>query len=155
MPQPRMKSGERRERLLKIMEGLHSRARTQADFTAQMVAEVEGVSATLVYRLVGEEFKELRGRLPGRRRSPSSVNAELRLENERLRERIRQLEAERESEIRSAIAGANEIFERLDEDNRRWRGRCEMLEKRLKEKGFVVVELPDPGGKGGNDPATD
>lgn len=143
MPQPRMKSAERRNHLLKIMYDLHSRARTQADFTAQMVAEIEGISSVLVYRLAGKEFKELRGQLPGPRRSSSSVNVELRRENKKLQERVRQLEAERASDIQTAVAGANEIFERLDEDNRRWRSRCELLERRLNEKEFVVVELPD------------
>jgi hypothetical protein len=135
-----MKSGERRERLLKIMGDLHSRARTQADFTAEMVAEIEGISTVLVYRLVGPEFKELRGQLPGPRRSPSTAYAELKLENERLKARVRELEAERAITVQTAIAGAHEVFERLDEDIRRWRSRCEMLERRLQEKAFIVVE---------------
>lgn len=144
MPQVRKKKAERHQQLLKIMQDLYSSSRTQADFTVDKIAEEAEVSSVIVYRLIGPEFKELRGLLPGSRRSPSSVNAELRRELESAREEISKLKAERKSDIEDAIAGINEVVEELDGENRRLRSRCDLLEQRVQEKGFVVVEVPSP-----------
>lgn len=144
MPQIRKKKAERRAQLLKIMKDLYSPSLTQADFTVDKIAEKAEISSVIVYRLIGPEFKEMRGQLPGPRRSPSSVNAELRRELESARKEIRKIKAERKSDIEDAIAGINEVVEELDEENRRLRSRCDLLEQRLQEKGFVVVEVPSP-----------
>jgi hypothetical protein len=144
MTQTRKKKAERRKQLLEIMRDLYSPSLTQADFTVDKIAEEAKVSSVIVYRLIGPEFKELRGQLPGPRRAPSSVNAELRRDLEGLREEIRKIKVERKSDIEDAIAGINEIVEELDEENRRLRSRCDLLEQRLQEKGFVVVEVPSP-----------
>lgn len=136
-----MKTVERTRQLSNIMHEIYAQAKVQADFTAEMIAERGQVSAVRVYRLIGSEFKELRGKLPGPRRSPSTVEAELRAEIVKLKEQIKSLKAERERDIQDAIAGLVEILESMDAENRALRAENELLKSRSQE-GVVVVRLP-------------
>jgi hypothetical protein len=137
-----MKSAERREQLLRIMNELFLTARVQADFTASVIAEKANVSMVLVYRLIGTEFKELRGRLAGPRRSPSTLDAALRREIAGLRKQLGILKAQHETDIREAVAGAIRVIEEVEEENRRLQNRCEQLERRLNENELVVIHVP-------------
>jgi hypothetical protein len=136
-----MKTVERTSQLSNIMHEIYAQAKVQADFTAEMIAERGQVSTVWVYELVGSEFKELRGKLPGPRRSPSTVEAELRGKIVKLEEQIKSLKAEREKDIQDAITGMAEILESMDAENRALRVENELLKRRSKE-GVVVVRLP-------------
>jgi hypothetical protein len=136
-----MKTADRIKQLTIIMRELHAQAKVQADFTAEMIAKRGKVSVVRFYRLIGSEFKELRGQLPGPRRSPSTVEAELRDEIVKLQKQIRSLKAEREKDIQDAITGLVEILESMDAENRDLRAENELLKSRSKE-GVVVVRLP-------------
>jgi hypothetical protein len=121
------------------MKDVHAQAITQEDFTADVIAEKAGVSLTWVYSLVGEEFKELRSKLKGKRRSPKSLLSELRTENKELRRLLRNAEAAAKSVVSADVAEAIKHIELLEEESRMLRARVAMLERRLKESEQIVV----------------
>ena len=63
----RMSATERRAQLLTIMQEIHAKAQSQADFTAAKIAQAAGISTVMLYRLVRPEFQTLRSELPGSR----------------------------------------------------------------------------------------
>lgn len=138
----RMSSDKRREQLLQVMGAMFEKAHTQADFTAKKVVDEAGVSAVLLYRLVGEKFKELRSQLDGPRRPKGTVIAKLKAQVKELRRQVRELKARLKAATLGEIAEAIRMIEGLDEENRMLRSEVKMLRRRLAE-GEVVVILPD------------
>jgi AraC-like DNA-binding protein len=138
----RLSSAERREQLLGIMRKRYAGASCQAEFTAELIAADAGVSSVLVYRLIGDEFMELRGTLAGGRRPPSTVVAELRAENKRLQRENRELKVQRKTDTERELAEAYQLIEEQDELIRGLESRNKLLEERLKGQGTVVVEIP-------------
>jgi hypothetical protein len=137
----RLSRALRREQLLGIMRELFAGASTPAEFTAGAIADAAGVSSVLVYRVIGVEFRELRGSLEGIRRAPGT-EAKLRREIETLRRENRELKSSRKIAEGKEIAAAHELIEEQDEEIRRLCGRVELLEQRLKERETVVIEIP-------------
>ncbi len=75
----------------------------------------------------------MRSGLEGGRRTPEGELAALRRENEELRRENRELKEDRRVTNLEELAGAIEMIEMLDEDNRILRDRVELLERRLAE----------------------
>lgn len=139
----RMTSDKRREQLLKIMRGLFEKAHTQSDFTARKIAGEVSVSVVLFYRLVGDEFKELRSQLEGPRRPAQTVIGKLKGQIRELRKQVRELKARLKTAALAEIAEAIRFIERLDEENRMLRSEVKMLRRRLAENEVIIV-LPPP-----------
>lgn len=129
----RMSTTKRRTQLLGIMEAHHARAGTRADFSADAIAAEAGVSRVRFYVLVGQEFQQLRGRLPGGRRPGRGVIASLRRELKAAREQIKELRRRYESALKEKFAEAVRHIELLDEENRTLREQVAILERRLNE----------------------
>jgi|SRR5437588_2013778 len=134
-----MRATERREILLRIMDEVYAKAKSQAEFTAAIIAEKAEVTTVYVYRLIGPKFKELRAELNGPRRSPNTEINKLRRENKKLRREVRDLKAERRTTVIDDLSEAMNIMECQDEENRMLRARIKMLEERLKEKEIIVI----------------
>lgn len=134
----RMSKSERKEQLLQVMNLVYEKAEDQSQFTAGIIADRGGVSTVLVYRRIGSEFKELRSTLPGIRRSPQTVESQLRQKNATLERDLEESKDKYKAELSGDYANAIRHIEALDEENRILRGRVSILEKRLKEAGLVV-----------------
>lgn len=141
----RMPSDKRREQLLQVMGAMFEKARTQADFTAQKIADEAGVSAVLFYRLVGERFKELRSQLEGPRRPVGTAIGKLKGQVKELRQQVRELKARLKAAALAEIAEAIRLIEGLDEENRMLRSEVRMLRRRLAEGGVVIIPPESPG----------
>jgi hypothetical protein len=135
----RMKSRDRRQQLITIMNEKYRPDLTQSEFTSEMIAKEANVSATMLYRLIGEEFKELRATLPGPRRSPRTVENDLRRIIKELMERVRQLEEELKASRNGKAIEETEMYEGMEAENRMLRGRVKILERRLKESELVII----------------
>lgn len=135
----KVSKAKRRAQLLEVMYARHEQARKQADFCADMVAAEAGVSRVYFYLLVGKEFRDLRGRLPGKRRPSRDVIATLHREIKELRAQLFELRLRYESSIKEKIAEAIRHIELLDEENKMLRDRVAMLEQRLDE-GTVSIQ---------------
>ena len=138
----RMSAEERREQLLQIMQRLHQQAANQAEFTAEKVADIAGISTVLLYRYVGSEFKALRNQLPGSHRSTDEAMRQLRHENDDLRLQLRDAQEKLRTTAVEELDEAILIIERLEEENLQLRGENRLLRKRLDEGGRVMVQLP-------------
>ena len=139
----RMRKSARRKQLLGIMRRLYASATTQADFTVPLIAARAKVSCVWVYRMIGTEFKELRGKLLGPRRSPSSVEQRLRAENRTLRIENRSFRAQRRAEEAVEMKEAILLSEEMESQIIRLQSRVKRLERRPSE--YVVVQLPRDG----------
>jgi hypothetical protein len=128
-----MKCSDRHAHLLSVMREMRAGARRQTEFTARAVAEKASVSPATLYDVAGEEFKEMRSKLEGGCHPPDGELAALRRENEELRRENRELKEDRRVTNLEELAGAIEMIEMLDEDNRILRDRVELLERRLAE----------------------
>lgn len=135
----RMSAEKRREQLLRVMKSAFAAARTQADFTAQKVAQASGVSIVLLYRSVGKEFKELRGQLQGPRHDDITLLNKMRGRIKELRRRISELE----DQLKAKMAEVVRVIERIDEDNRMLRSELRLLRQRLAESEVALVPIPD------------
>ena len=69
----RVSGTERRAQLLTIMQEMHEKAQSQADFTAAKIAQAAGISTVMLYRLVRPEFQTLHSELPGSQRPTDEV----------------------------------------------------------------------------------
>lgn len=143
-----MRKDDRHAHLLSVMREMRAGASRQTEFTAKAVAERASVSVVTLYKVAGEEFKQMRTGLEGGRRTPDAELAELRRENEELRRENRELKEGRRATDLEELAGAIEMIELLDEDNRILRERIALLERRLGESVEVVM-LADDEEKGG------
>jgi FtsZ-binding cell division protein ZapB len=140
----RMTAEQRREQLLKVMQGLHHQAENQAEFTAEKVADTAGISTVLLYRYVGAEFKALRNQLPGSHRSADETLRELRRENDDLRLQLRDAQEKLRTTAVEELDEAVLLIERLEEENLQLRGENRLLRKRLEEGGRVIVPISPP-----------
>ena len=138
----RMSELERRSQLERIMYALFVSAKVQKDFTAKLIAAEAGVSEVYVYNIIGEEFKQLRAKLPGPRRSPDTVLAELRQKLTDWERQFRELKDKYEEAIKMDIGEMIITLERYDAGERRLMSIIEMLIDRLRRCG-QKVELSD------------
>ena len=141
----RLTSEKRREQLLLVMAAMFEKSRTQSDFTAQKIAREAGVSVVLLYRLVGEKFKELRSQLGGPRRPPATVISKLKTQVKELRRQVRELKAKLKAAALAEITEAIRLIECLDEENRMLRSEVKMLRQRLAESEVIIVQSPSAG----------
>lgn len=137
----RMSATERRSQLLTIMHDLHQQAESQADFTPKKIAELAGISKVMFYRLVCSEFQALRAQLPGPRRPYDEVLRNLRLENADLRRQLREAKAKLRTTAVEELDKAMQIMEALEKENLQLRNQVELLNRRLREGGHVIVQI--------------
>jgi hypothetical protein len=140
----RMSATERRNQLLTIMHDMHQRAESQADFTPKKIAELAGISKVMLYRLVCSEFQTLRSQLPGPCRPYDEVLRNLRLENTDLRRQLREARAKLRATAVEELDKAMQIMEDLEKKNLQLRNQVALLNKRLREGGHVIVQIPPP-----------
>lgn len=136
----RMGKEERRDQLLHLLSTRYARARSQADFTAASLACEVNISVVWFYKLVGKQFRKLRGQLPGPVPSDETLIASLRKEIAELRARMRKLKDKYELSIKEKLAGAIRHIELLDKENRMLRETVAVLEKRLAENKLVIPQ---------------
>jgi hypothetical protein len=142
----RMSAAARCKQLLKIMRALFKKAKTRAEFKAEMIAKKAKVSTVLVYRSIGPEFRELRLKLPGSDRGISKTNSQLRRENAELRRKNKELSKRlREAQMKEKQVASNDLSEAIsfieqqDEIIRIINGELKMLRQRLAESEMVVM----------------
>lgn len=138
----RMSATERRDQLLRVMEDMHPKAASQADFTGAKVAKAAGISTVMLYRLVGPEFKTLRSQLPGSRHCPDQAMRTLRIENTDLRQQLREAKEQLRTTSIDELDGALRLMERLEEENLQLRSENRLLHKRLQEGGQMILHAP-------------
>src|SRR5216684_8372377 len=141
----RMSVTERRSQLLTIMQEMHLKAESQADFTAEKIARAAGISSVMLYRLVRPEFQTLRSKLPGSRRPTDEVTRTLRIENADLRRQLREAQEKLRTTAVEELDEAIRLMECLEEENLQLRGEVKLLRRRLQEGGYVFVHAPVPG----------
>jgi hypothetical protein len=130
----RMNKADRRQQILGVMALLHKQVDCQAKFSVWVVAEASGVSATLVYRLVGPEYRKLRSTLKGPRRGGhQTVEGKLRRRVAELEGELNELKSRYRAEVQNDFAEAIRLIESLDEERRTWRTMAERYEKRVGE----------------------
>ncbi len=138
----RMSARERRDQLLRIMEDMHPKAVSQADFTGAKVAKAAGISTVMLYRLVGPEFKTLRSQLPGSRHRPDEAMRTLRIENTDLRHQLREAKEKLRMTAIDELDEAMRLMERLEEENLQLRSENRLLRKLLQEGGQMILHMP-------------
>ena len=138
----RMSGTERRAQLLTIMQEMHEKAQSQADFTAAKIAQAAGISTVMFYRLVRPEFQTLRSELPGSQRPADEVMRTLRLENADLRRQLREAREKLRTTAVEELDEAIRLMERLEEENLQLRSEVKLLRRRLEEGNHMVVHAP-------------
>ncbi len=138
----RMSGTERRAQLLTIMQEMHEKAQSQADFTAAKIAQAAGISTVMLYRLVRPEFQTLRSELPGSQRPTDEVMRTLRLENADLRRQLREAREKLRTTAVEELDEAIRLMERLEEENLQLRSEVKLLRRRLEEGNHMVVHTP-------------
>ena len=138
----RMSGTERRAQLLTIMQEMHAKAQSQADFTAAKIAQAAGISTVMLYRLVRPEFQTLRSELPGSQRPADEVMRTLRLENADLRRQLREAREKLRTTAVEELDEAIRLMERLEEENLQLRSEVKLLRRRLEEGNHMVVHAP-------------
>jgi len=138
----RMSGTERRAQLLTIMQEMHEKAQSQADFTAAKIAQAAGISTVMLYRLVRPEFQTLRSELPGSQRPTDEVMRTLRLENADLRRQLREAREKLRTTAVEELDEAIRLMERLEEENLQLRSEVKLLRRRLEEGNHMVVHAP-------------
>ncbi len=138
----RMSGTERRAQLLTIMQEMHEKAQSQADFTAAKIAQAAGISTVMLYRLVRPEFQTLRSELPGSQRPTDEVMRKLRLENADLRRQLRDAREKLRTTAVEELDEAIRLMERLEEENLQLRSEVKLLRRRLEEGNHMVVHAP-------------
>src|SRR6266704_6243739 len=138
----RMSATERRSQLLTIMQEMHAKAQSQADFTAAKIAQTAGISTVMLYRLVRPEFQTLRSELPGSQRPADEMMRTLRLENADLRRQLREAREKLRSTAVEELDEAIRLMERLEEENLQLRSEIRLLRKRLQEGGQMILHAP-------------
>jgi len=138
----RMSGTERRAQLLTIMQEMHAKAQSQADFTAAKIAQAAGISTVMLYRLVRPEFQTLRSELPGSQRPTDEVMRKLRLENAGLRRQLREAREKLRTTAVEELDEAIRLMERLEEENLQLRSEVKLLRRRLEEGNHMVVHAP-------------
>lgn len=139
-----MKSDERREAALKIMREFHAGVARQEDFTARIVAQKAGISVVWLYRLVGQEFCELRSQLEGPRHPKETVINRLKKQISALRKEVLQLKAKLKHAAADQISQAIRLIELLDSENRMLRSEVKMLRERLAESEVISFSSYPP-----------
>ena len=138
----RMSGTERWAQLLTIMQEMHEKAQSQADFTAAKIAQAAGISTVMFYRLVRPEFQTLRSELPGSQRPADEVMRTLRLENADLRRQLREAREKLRTTAVEELDEAIRLMERLEEENLQLRSEVKLLRRRLEEGNHMVVHAP-------------
>ncbi len=138
----RMSATERRSQLLTIMQEMHAKAQSQADFTAAKIAQAAGISTVMFYRLVRPEFQTLRSELPGSQRPADEVMRTLRRENADLRRQLREAREKLRTTAVEELDEAIRLMERLEEENLQLRSEVKLLRRRLEEGNHTVVHAP-------------
>ncbi len=138
----RMSGTERRAQLLTIMQEMHEKAQSQADFTAAKIAQAAGISTVMLYRLVRPEFQTLRSELPGSQRPADEVMRTLRRENADLRRQLREAREKLRTTAVEELDEAIRLMERLEEENLQLRSEVKLLRRRLEEGNHMVVHAP-------------
>ncbi len=138
----RMSGTERRAQLLTIMQEMHAKAQSQADFTAAKIAQAAGISTVMLYRLVRPEFQTLRSELPGPQHPTDEVMRTLRLENADLRRQLREAREKLRTTAVEELDEAIRLMERLEEENLQLRSEVKLLRRRLEEGNHTVVYVP-------------
>ncbi len=138
----RMSATERRSQLLTIMQEMHAKAQSQADFTAAKIAQTAGISTVMLYRLVRPEFQTLRSELPGSQRPADEMMRTLRLENADLRRQLREAREKLRTTAVEELDEAIRLMERLEEENLQLRSEVKLLRRRLEEGNHTVVHAP-------------
>src|SRR6266568_1652583 len=138
----RMSAIERRAQLLTIMQEMHEKAQSQADFTAAKIAQAAGISTVMLYRLVRPEFQTLRSELPGSQPPTDEVMRKLRLDNADLRRQLREAREKLRTTAVEELDEAIRLMERLEEENLQLRGEVKLLRRRLEEGNHTVVHAP-------------
>lgn len=138
----RMSKENRRIQLTTIMYSLFESAEKQADFTVEMIAAEARVSEVHVYNLIGEAFKRLRAKLPGRRRSPDTEKHTLRREIAETKEQLKELKTKYETAIKMDFGEAIRTIEQLEARERQLLNVIKMLVSRLQRSG-QPIELSD------------
>ena len=138
----RMSATERRSQLLTIMQEIHLKAESQADFTAEKIARAAGISTVMLYRLVRPEFQTQRSELPGSRRPTDEVMRILRIENADLRRQLRETQEKLRTTAVEELDEAIRLMERLEEENLQLRGEVKLLRRWLEEGNHMVVHAP-------------
>jgi len=137
-----MSGTERRAQLLTIMQEMHEKAQSQADFTAAKIAQAAGISTVMLYRLVRPEFQTLRSELPGSQRPTDEVMRKLRLENADLRRQLREAREKLRTTAVEELDEAIRLMERLEEENLQLRSEVKLLRRRPEEGNHMVVHAP-------------
>ncbi len=142
MRMKRLTKEGRKEQLLAVMREVYRKAKSQMDFTGEIIARGAGVSDTIVYRYIGEDIKDLRPSLPGPAQKRDVVVGKLRGKIKELRQQLREKRAVQLEEARAELQVAELMIDRLDEDNRALRGENALLKKRVREGAGVMVIPP-------------
>jgi regulator of replication initiation timing len=137
----RMKRKDRRAQLLKLMRAKRKGASNQAEFRAEEIAKQAGITTVLFYRLVGVEFKKMRAKLPGPRRSYDSLVTELRSTIKSLLKENKELKVKQKRHAIEDLTGAIHLIEELERENLSLSGENEVLRERLEKGGHVMVKV--------------
>ena|SRR5438132_69739 len=135
-----MKRTERRSQLISIMQDLHQKAKSQADFTAARVAETAGVSTVWLYKLVRPEFQALRSQLTGPRFSRDEELFQLRQQVTHLRLQLKKAQLELRTTTVEDLDEAILLIERYEKETIHLRQQVALLQKRLEEGGQVIIQ---------------
>lgn len=140
----RMDKSDRKDQMLRLITSRYATAESRDDFKAASLAGEACVSVVWFYRLVGKEFRKLRGSLPGGRGTSETLISKLRKEVKELRAKVRELREEYKASIKGKVSEAIRMIELLDKENRFLRERVADLEKRLNEEK-LIVSIGDEG----------
>jgi hypothetical protein len=134
-----VKASDRKHEVLRVMHEIYAKAHTQDDFTATKIARVISISTVWFYRLVGQEFIELRSQLPGSRKPKEATIGKLKKLIKELRAQIRTLNTRLKNAAFEETAEAIRMIERLDDENRSLRADVVLLRRRLDQREQVII----------------
>jgi hypothetical protein len=136
----RKKATETRTQLIEIMNRLHQSAQSQADFTAEKIAGLAGISTVWFYHLVRPEFQVLRSQLTGPRRTRDEELHQLRCKVADLSQQLKKAQIELHTTSVQDLDEAIILIERYEKENIQLRQQVAILKKRLEEGGQVIVQ---------------
>lgn len=138
MMQQRRTAEEGKEHLLSVMEEIYTQVTCQSEFTAQRIANAAGISKVWLYHIAGEEFRSLRARLPGARKTRDEEVAALREENTHLRVQLKEAQEQAQLASSMALKKAIVMLEQWEQENLELRGLIRVLTRRLEQGGGYV-----------------
>jgi hypothetical protein len=144
MKQQRSTAEEGKEHLLTAMREVYAQATSQSEFTAQRVADAAGISKVWLYHVAGEEFRSLRAKLPGSRKTRDEEVAALRQENAQLRAQLKATQEQARLESSDALRKAIVLLEQWEQENLELRGHVRILTRRLEQGGGYVDIIATP-----------